>query len=110
MTCNQFSFAPRSTTALLTRLLLALLAMCLVTAWSVTSNIIRHLVRGEFACLLPPPRIAVRLALTTLNVADDLQPVEMPTPCAIERVVEMQAWVQKPGCYTAPASPALPPA
>ena len=63
-------------------------------------DIIRHLVRGEFACLVPPPRTAFRLALTTLNVAEDLQPVEVPTPCAIKRVVEMQACVQKPGCYT----------
>ncbi|MBT7298141.1 MAG: hypothetical protein HN849_01440 [Victivallales bacterium] len=74
----------------------------LVTAWTARSNIIRRLlVRGEFACLLPPPRTALRLALTTLNVADDFQPVEMPPPYAVERPVEMQACVQKPGCYTA---------
>jgi len=34
-------------------------------------------------------------------VADDFQPVEMPPPYAVERPVEMQACVQKPGCYTA---------
>ena len=103
MSTNRFSLAPRhSTASLVARLLRALLTACLVTAWGVATDTIRHLVRGEFACLLPHPRTAFRLALTTLNVADDLQPVEMPTPCAIERAVEMQACVQKSGCYIAP--------
>jgi hypothetical protein len=76
----------RNNVSLVARLLRALLAACLATASGVATRVVRHLVRGEFACLLPRLGTAFRIALTTLNVADDFQPVEPLPPYVVERI------------------------
>jgi hypothetical protein len=104
---DHFSLARRrNTTALVIRLVVAILTTCLGSARTAGLKITRHMLRGEFACLLPPRRVALNIGLTALHVFTNFQPPRLPP----EHAMRMQVSASATRCHPAPARPALPPA
>jgi len=105
MTYNHFSLASRrNTTALVMRLVVAILTTCLGAVRSAGLRITRHALRGEFACLLPPQRTALNIGLTALHIFTNFQPPQLLP----EYVMRMQTRISPTQCCRAPARPAEP--
>ena len=104
---DDFSLASRrNTAALAVRFLHTLLTVWLGAVRSIGLKITRHLLCGEFACLLPPRRVVLNVGLTALHVFTNFQPPELLP----EYAMRMQTSASATRCHPSPARAASPPA